>query len=282
MSFTPSSTPRGRQSVRDFYRRMAIKYSRELRQSLENNFRTEDLTVNDDFLVNGPTTLNGELDINNDTTMNGNVDVSGNIDVTGGIFSNGNLLLPPATILPFAGSTAPGGYLLCDGSSVSRTTYSDLFATIGTTYGVGDGSTTFNLPNLSGRMILGVSGGHALATTGGAETQILTQNELPSHSHTGTTNDGGSHTHTINDPGHVHARLNARDDGNSSNTPGQAPAGDANTNYTTGYPTESATTGITINSVGDHTHSFTTNSTGSGSSFSIMNPFLSLNYIIKI
>ena len=58
---------------------------------------------------------------------------------------------PPALVLDYAGSSAPTGYLLCDGSAVSRTTYADLFAIIGTTYGEGDGSTTFNVPNLVGR-----------------------------------------------------------------------------------------------------------------------------------
>ena len=57
---------------------------------------------------------------------------------------------PAGSISMYAGSTAPTGYLLCDGSAVSRTTYADLFTAIGTTYGVGDGSTTFNVPNVNG------------------------------------------------------------------------------------------------------------------------------------
>ncbi len=81
-------------------------------------------------------------------------------------------------------ATAPSGWLICDGSAVSRTTYSGLFAAIGTTYGVGNGSTTFNLPDLRGRFALGVSSGHALATKGGAETVTLTVDQIPSHSHT--------------------------------------------------------------------------------------------------
>ena len=77
---------------------------------------------------------------------------------------------PAGIVMPFAGSTAPQGYLLCDGSAVSRTDYADLFTAIGTTYGAGDESTTFNLPNLSGRVVLGVSQSHALGTTGGEAT----------------------------------------------------------------------------------------------------------------
>lgn len=60
-------------------------------------------------------------------------------------------LMPTGVILPFAGNTAPSGWLACDGSAVSRTTYASLFTTIGTTYGTGDGSTTFNLPDFRGR-----------------------------------------------------------------------------------------------------------------------------------
>lgn len=91
-------------------------------------------------------------------------------------------------IKPFAGSTAPTGTLLCDGSAVSRTTYASLFTAIGTTYGVGDGSTTFNIPNLKGRNLIGAglatSGTtYTLGATGGAETHTLTVDEMPSHNH---------------------------------------------------------------------------------------------------
>lgn len=66
-----------------------------------------------------------------------------------------SVLMPTASLMPYAGSSAPTGYLLCDGSAISRTTYSDLFGIIGLTYGVGDGSTTFNIPDLRGRVIAG-------------------------------------------------------------------------------------------------------------------------------
>ena len=64
-------------------------------------------------------------------------------------------LVPSGTVLPFAGTTAPIGFLLCSGQAVSRSTYPDLFAAIGTTYGAGDGSTTFNVPDLRGRVPAG-------------------------------------------------------------------------------------------------------------------------------
>jgi microcystin-dependent protein len=67
--------------------------------------------------------------------------------------SNGNLLIttPSGAMMDYAGATAPSGWLMCDGAAVSRTTYANLFAAIGTSYGVGNGSTTFNLPDFRGR-----------------------------------------------------------------------------------------------------------------------------------
>lgn len=64
-------------------------------------------------------------------------------------------IVPPGVVLPFAGSAAPDGWLLCQGQAVSRTTYAALFASLGTAYGVGDGSTTFNLPNTQGYFLRG-------------------------------------------------------------------------------------------------------------------------------
>lgn len=90
----------------------------------------------------------------------------------------------------YAGTTAPQNWLMCDGSAVSRTTYSKLFQIIGTTYGTGDGSTTFNLPDFRGRTAIGSGTGtatdataHALGSTGGTETVTLNTNQIPSHSH---------------------------------------------------------------------------------------------------
>ena len=91
-------------------------------------------------------------------------------------------------IAPFAGASAPTGWLLCDGSAVSRTTYSALFAVTSTTYGVGDGSTTFNLPDLLGRTPMGAGSGtgltaRTLGTELGVESVTLTSAQSGSPSH---------------------------------------------------------------------------------------------------
>lgn len=89
--------------------------------------------------------------------------------------------LPAGSIIQWGGATAPVNWLLCDGSAVSRTTYASLFAAVGTSYGTGDGTTTFNLPDLRGRVPVGKNGGSfgTLGATGGAETVAITQAQLP-------------------------------------------------------------------------------------------------------
>ena len=95
------------------------------------------------------------------------------------------------TILSWSDSSIPSGFLECTGAAVSRSTYSALFAVIGTTYGAGDGSSTFNLPNLQDNVPVGKSGTKSLASTGGANTVTpsinntsISEGQLASHTHT--------------------------------------------------------------------------------------------------
>ena len=129
-------------------------------------------------------------------------------------------LMPSGSVIPYAGTSTPTNWLLCAGQAVSRATYADLFSAISTTYGVGDGSTTFNIPDLRGRVIAGqddmggssanrltgLTGGvdgDVLGGSGGTETHTLSTAEMPAHTHGGLTNidpfggDGGS----AHDPG---------------------------------------------------------------------------------
>lgn len=90
---------------------------------------------------------------------------------------------PVGTILPWSGTNIPSSkWLLANGQAVSRTAYTDLFEAIGTIFGSGDGSTTFDLPDLSDRFIIG-AGGNALGAQGGASTVTLTEAQLPEHTH---------------------------------------------------------------------------------------------------
>ena len=123
--------------------------------------------------------------------------------------------VPAGVVFDFAGSTAPDGWLLCYGQAVSRTTYAHLFAIISTTYGTGDGSTTFNVPDLRGRIPVGkdnmggsaasrmTSGGsgvdgETLGAVGGGQTHTLVTGELASHGHT-----QNAHQHNRNSGGVV-------------------------------------------------------------------------------
>lgn len=179
----------------------------------------------------------------------------------------------------YAGSSAPNGYLLCDGSVISRTTYSALFAVIGTTYGSGDGSTTFTLPDMRGRVPISagtglglnssgtgaISGSSQTARTlgqwGGEETHLLTSAEMPQHNHTGVTGYMSANS--------AHGHLQANKQGTSG---GQYGLVDSSNSGSSGQPYTA-----TVNT--DHYHTIPYD--GSSSRHATMPPFVVLNFIIK-
>lgn len=194
-------------------------------------------------------------------------------------------------IIAFPGNSVPFGFLECDGSAVSRTDYADLFAIVGTSYGAGDGSTTFNLPNLSGKAVLGVSQAHALGSSGGEEEHTISSAETPEHSHEVPTHTHGNTltattpqlSHTITQPVMKYTRL----DGNTGN----GGAGSLVSRYNgRSNATMSRATSL---AVGDHAETactvtggiadcaaMDTGSTGAGGAHNNMMPYLSLRYCI--
>lgn len=162
---------------------------------------------------------------------------------------------PSGTGAEWFTNTAPAGWLLQDGSAVSRATYARLFSVIGTTYGAGDGSTTFNLPNKKGKVGVGRDAAQTefdvLGETGGEKTHTLIESELP------TINLNSK----MSDPGHAHS-LNIA--GAGSGRPNQA-SGPSGFNISTA----SATTGITFSNI------------GSDGPHNNLQPYMVQNFIIK-
>jgi microcystin-dependent protein len=176
------------------------------------------------------------------------------------------VLVPTGTLLDFAGSTAPTGFLLADGSAINRTTYAALFGVIGTIYGIGDGSNTFNLPDARGRTVIGVGQGsgltnRALAANGGEESHALSIAELASHTHI-----QNAHNH-IQDPHSHNIYLLA-----SSARTGTDRCAEVGT----------STAGLIAATTATNQAATATNqNTGSGTAHNTMQPFIALNKIIK-
>lgn len=165
--------------------------------------------------------------------------------------------VPVGTVVPYAGTSAPFGWALCDGASLPTSgTAARLHGVIGFTFGEDEGK--FKVPDLRGRFPLGIGGGPGLtarniAAAGGAEKHTLTTEEMPSHNH------------SINDPGHNHKIKMGEGDAGSRDRPADGDNYDDNDYYSS-----EATTGITINN------------TGNNKAHNNMPPFLGLNFIIKL
>jgi microcystin-dependent protein len=114
--------------------------------------------------------------------------------------------VPSGSLVMYAGDVVPAGWLLCNGSSISRTTYAALYAAIGTAYGAGDGSTTFAIPDLRDRFPVGVSGTKARGAMAGAASYTLSIANIPQHNHDMTHQHAASYTASMNrNQVHTHA-----------------------------------------------------------------------------
>lgn len=178
-------------------------------------------------------------------------------------------LAPAGIILPYGGASAPTGWLLCDGTAVSRTTYARLFSILSTTFGAGDGSTTFNVPDLRGRFPLGADnmGGSSANRVTDAEADTVGSASGSATALVAHTHDLSNHTHTI---AHTHT-VSVNNSGTSAgNTRAEGSSAAETGTFNTGA-SSAATSGAP-----------STNTSGSGGSgTSSMNPYLTLTYIVK-
>lgn len=232
-------------------------------------------------MISGSLARNGTGGMQNNLYMGGFSVVgmaNGAYDDAAATVAQVNLAAPPiGAVLDYAGGAAPSGYLLCSGQEVSRATYAALFNVISTAYGAGNGTTTFNVPDLRGRVVAGMDnmGGFAagrltnqpggvnglvLGGGGGVEIHTLLTAQMPAHAHSGTTSTDGAHTHPLN---------------------GQTIQGGSNLSPSALTDTDPRPLSTVTQSAGAHSHTFTTANEGGGGAHNNVQPTMIMNKIIR-
>jgi len=236
------------------------------------------VTLNVDGLGAKPLRTSPGVDLQSGVLIQGTPYVAVYNNIDGAFYLRGFMslpyIVPVGGLLPYLSSNAPNSnFALPFGQAISRTTYATLFSLISTTFGVGDGSTTFNLPDLRGRAVFGldnmggsaasrvtVAGGNfdgtVLGGFGGAQNHTLTQAEMPSHTHSAT----------VTDPGHSHSMGISIANGNVGGTGGFFADGSGSAN------TGSSATGISVSNA----------STGGGGAHTILPPCMVLPFILRV
>lgn len=196
------------------------------------------------------------------------------------------------SIVQFTGRTIPEHFLVCDGSAVSRTDYSDLFAVIGTTYGDGDGTSTFNLPDLVEKVAIGASAGHAIGSSGGEASHTLLTAELPAHLHSVPAH-GHAHTIVLKTPQLTHSITTQPSFTytrcNSTAGTGVVQSGNSYTGRSNASMSRSTSVGISDHAATACTMSgsitdcaaMTSGDAGSGDAHNNMMPYIALVYLIQ-
>lgn len=200
-------------------------------------------------------------------------------------------ITPIGVIRFFAGSVVPNGWLLCNGSAVSRKDYGDLFKVIGTTYGSGNSNDTFTLPDMRGRIPICAGTGTSLTTRTlgsnvGAETVALSEANMASHTHAttvGTQTANHTHSGTSGTVSADHTHGWGRNVGSSGSYglrdgAGRSANGTPNMQAANQDHSHATTTGTEST---NHNHTVTNSSTGGGTAFGIIPPAIVVNFIIK-
>lgn len=199
---------------------------------------------------------------------------------------------PIGLVMPFGGSVVPEGFLVCDGSAISRSDYATLFEVIGSVYGDGDGETTFNIPDLGGRVVVGVSNSYSLGSTGGEASHVLIESELPAHAHEVPQHGHGNDIKATT-PKFVHSITQPAFKYNSPNGTAGANSMGINdrwcyTGTTTGTASRATSAAITAHAASDCTMSgsvtncdaFDSDSAGNGNAHNNLQPYVAVCYII--